>query len=192
MMNLPERTGVPSSFGVAVFCGAREAVPDAWLQTARSVGTQIAERGFRVVYGGGGLGLMGHLATATLEHGGSITGVIPHSMVDKELAHPGVEDMRRVETMHERKALMASLADGFLALPGGVGTLDELFEAITWRQLNIHRCPIAILNTDGFFDPIWSFLETASRQDFVPKSTMQCIRCSDDPGELLDWLSADR
>lgn len=188
MMTFPERTGVPDAPGIAVYCGAREDVDRRWLDAAREVGRAIAERGGRIVYGGGGRGLMGHLANGALEAGGYVTGVIPASMVEKEAAHTGVQDMRIVETMHERKALITALSDGFLALPGGVGTLDELFEAITWRQLGIHEHPIAIHNADGYYDDLWSFLTTAAERDFVPRSTFDRIRCSPDAAELLDWL----
>lgn len=188
MMKLPARVGVGDAFGVGVYCGAREGVDARYLASAHEVGRAIAGRGLRVVYGGGGLGLMGRLASGALQAGGEVTGVIPAEMVGKERAHPGVGDMRVVGTMHERKALITALSDGFLALPGGVGTLDELFEAMTWRQLGVHDCRIALLNVDGFFDELWVFLRGLVVGGFVAEETLGAIGCVAEIDGVLDWL----
>ena len=136
-------------------------------EQARALGTALVQAGLGLVYGGARVGLMGALADATLAAGGEVIGVLPRALLRSELAHPGLSALHVVGSMHERKALMAELADGFVALPGGYGTLDELFEILTWAQLGIHRKPIALLNGRGFFDPLLSFLEHAEREGFV-------------------------
>jgi uncharacterized protein (TIGR00730 family) len=131
------------------------------------LGKLLAERGIGLVYGGGHIGLMGVLADAALPLGGEVIGVIPQALVDKELAHSGLTELRIVSTMHERKALMADLADGFIALPGGFGTADELFEILTWAQLGIHTKPIALINVDGYFDGLLAWLDHTVREQLV-------------------------
>jgi uncharacterized protein (TIGR00730 family) len=143
-----------------------------------------------VVYGGGGVGLMGALADAVLARGGEITGVIPRSLVDREIAHRDVEDMRVVESMHERKALMADISDAFVALPGGIGTLEELFEVYTWAQLGLHQKPCALLNVEGYYDGIENFLTHAVAERFLREATRELLMVEDDPGALLDRLRA--
>jgi uncharacterized protein (TIGR00730 family) len=139
---------------VCVFCGSSPGHDPRYAASAAALARELVSRGIGVVFGGGSIGLMGVLADQALAGGGSVTGVIPHGLAARELAHRGVADMRVVPTMHARKALMAELADGFVALPGGIGTLDELFEIVTWSQLGIHRKPIGVLNVAGYYDPL--------------------------------------
>ena len=173
---------------VVVFCSARDNLAPAYVDATRAIGRGLAEQGITVVYGGGGVGLMGELATAALDVGGTVIGVIPRSMVEQERAHNGVTELIVVETMHERKAIMADRSDAFLALPGGVGTLDEIFEAITWNQLNIHDKPIGFLDIDGFYAPLKIFLDHAHQGGFIPASTMEHIRFEPDPAAVLASL----
>jgi len=147
---------------ICVFCGSSRGEDPRHAEAAASLGRLLASRGLGLVFGGGGVGLMGVLADHALAGGGSVTGVIPHGLAARELAHRGVADMRVVPTMHARKALMASLADAFVALPGGLGTLDELFEIATWSQLGIHRKPVGVLNVGGYYDPLVVLLEHAA------------------------------
>jgi uncharacterized protein (TIGR00730 family) len=142
------------------------------------------------VYGGGNVGLMGVLADAVLNAGGRITGVIPHALVARELAHDGVTTLRTVESMHERKALMARLSDGFVALPGGFGTLEEFAEAVTWTQLGLHAKPCGLLNVSGFYDGLLAFLDHALRQEFLRPTHSQIVVADPDPEALLDRLAA--
>src|SRR6516164_2274986 len=144
---------------ICVFCGSSVGDRPIYLQAALELGRAIAERRLGLVYGGGHIGLMGVLADAVLSGGGEVIGVIPQALVDRELAHTGVTELRVVETMHQRKALMADLSDGFLALPGGFGTGDELFEILTWAQLGLHAKPIGVLNVGGYFDPLLAWLD---------------------------------
>lgn len=153
---------------MCVFCGSRSGSDPRYAQAARQLAMEFCSRGQALIYGGGSVGIMGVLADTMLANGGEVIGVIPQFLATKELLHPGVSDMRIVESMHIRKATMASLADAFIALPGGFGTFEELLEMITWSQLGIHRKPIGILNTEGYFSHLLAFLEHASQQDFYP------------------------
>lgn len=173
---------------VAVFCGARTGTDPAYARSAREVGRLLGERGLGLVFGGGRVGLMGVIADAALAAGAPVVGVIPRSMVEKELAHTGCTELHIVGTMHERKALMAGRASSFLALPGGVGTLDEVFEAITWNQLGIHDKPIGFLDVGGFYSGLRAFLNGASRTGLVPAATMERIVFEPDPGAMLDRI----
>jgi uncharacterized protein (TIGR00730 family) len=170
---------------VAVFCSARDNLAPAFVHAARDIGTLLATRRIGIVYGGGGGGLMGELATAALHAGGRVTGVIPRSMVEAEKAHRGVSELIVIDTMHERKQIMADRADAFLALPGGVGTLDEIFEAITWNQLAIHDKPVGFLDVDGFYAPLRAFLDHAHAGGFIPESTMKRLKFESRPESLL-------
>ncbi|MFN9133434.1 MAG: TIGR00730 family Rossman fold protein, partial [Phycisphaerales bacterium] len=143
---------------IAIFCASSDGADPAFIESARQVGRSLAHRGIAVVYGGGRIGLMGAVADGALGAGGRVIGVIPRAMVQAERAHTGVSDLRIVDSMHERKALMADLADGFIALPGGYGTFDELFEIITWGQLAFHVKPVGILNVRNFYGPLLAFL----------------------------------
>jgi uncharacterized protein (TIGR00730 family) len=173
---------------VAVYCSAREGLDGPFTEAARETGRVLGERGIELVYGGGGLGLMGVVATAALEAGGRVVGVIPRSMVEKERAHGGLTERIVVTTMHERKAIMAERAGAFLALPGGVGTLDEIFEAITWNQLAIHDKPVGFLDVEGFYAPLRAFLERAHAGGFIPASTMYRLRFGGEAGALLETM----
>jgi uncharacterized protein (TIGR00730 family) len=152
---------------VCVFCGSKPGVGPAYRSEAVEMGRLLGEAGLGLVYGGAQIGLMGALADATLAHGGEVIGVIPRSLAAVEVAHQGLSRLDVVETMHERKALMAQEADAFVALPGGFGTLDEFFEILTWAQLGIHEKPCVLVNTAGYFDHLLSFLEVAIDQGFL-------------------------
>ena len=146
---------------LAIYCGSATPEDPRYIELATMVGTELARRGIGIVYGGGRLGLMGALADAALAAGGEVIGVIPHEMVSREVAHHGCTQLEVVGSMHERKARFTELADGFVTLPGGVGTLDELFEMITWNDLSIHDKPIVLCHDDGFWDPLLQWLERA-------------------------------
>jgi uncharacterized protein (TIGR00730 family) len=173
---------------LCVFCGSSPGHRPIHAESARSLGTIMAARGLALVYGGGQVGLMGVLADAVLGAGGEVIGVIPQSMVDKELAHTGISKLHIVGTMHERKALMADLADGFAALPGAFGTADELFEILTWAQLGLHAKPVGILNVDGFFQPLLAWLDHAVAEGFLKPKHRQLLQEADDAEKLVDLL----
>lgn len=174
---------------VCVFCGSRDGTRDQYVGSARGMGQALARRGIGLVYGGGGIGLMGILADAALSAGGDVIGVIPEALVAREVAHQGLGDLRVVASMHERKALMAELSDAFVALPGGFGTLEEFCEALTWAQLGIHRKPCGLLNVEGFFDPLLSLFDHAVRERFVSPDHRSLVVVEEDPERLLDALS---
>lgn len=173
---------------VCVFAGSRDAGAR-YLEPARAVGASIARRGWGVVYGGASVGSMGALADAALAAGGEVQGVMPRSMVERELAHSTLSRLWIVDTMHERKARMHELADAFLALPGGCGTLDETFEAITWMQLGLHRKPVGFLDTAGFWQPIARWFEHAVAEGFVPDAHARTIVFGEDVESMLDRLA---
>ncbi len=155
---------------VCVFCGSSSGRSAVYREAAAALGTHLAEQQIDVVYGGGAVGLMGVVADAALAAGGRVTGVIPRHLVDRELAHDGLTDLRITTSMHERKALMADLADGFIALPGGLGTLEELAEVVTWAQLGLHSKPIGLLDVDGFFDLLLQFVDNMVTEGFLQPS----------------------
>ncbi|TWT34982.1 LOG family protein YvdD [Thalassoglobus neptunius] len=152
---------------VCVFCGSRTGHDPAYASAASELGKRLAESGRTLVFGGGHIGLMGVVANATLEHGGSAIGVIPESLQQKELAHSGVQDMRIVDSMHTRKAMMADEADAFIALPGGLGTFEELCEILTWAQLGFHRKPVALLNVNGYYDHLIQMIDHGISEGFM-------------------------
>ncbi len=152
---------------ICIYCGSSPGGNPVYREAAALLGRSFAERNIRLVYGGGSVGLMGVAADACLAAGGEVIGVIPQLLMDKEVGHAGVTKMHVVQTMHERKALMTELADGFIALPGGYGTLDELFEALTWLQLGYHGKPVGILNVAGFFDHLMTFVDHARDEQFL-------------------------
>lgn len=162
----------------------------AYADAARRLAAAAVERGLRVVYGGGSVGLMGVLADAVLAAGGEITGVIPRTLWEREVGHRGLNALRIVDTMHERKALMAELADGFVALPGGIGTLDEFFEIWTWAQLGVHRKPCGLLNVRRYFDPLLAFLRHTVEQEFLRRDYHEMMLTSADVDELLATMTA--
>jgi len=175
---------------VCVFAGSSSGVRPEYMAAATDLGRVLAARGIGLVYGGARVGLMGAVADAVLTGGGEVTGVIPRSLVEKEVAHSGLTELRVVTTMHERKALMADLSDAFIALPGGWGTLDEFFEILTWAQLGLHCKPCGVLNVQGYFDRLLSFLDHSVEQGFVRREYGALLAVSDDPSTLLDALRA--
>jgi uncharacterized protein (TIGR00730 family) len=175
---------------VCVFCGASAGRDPRYGDAAVAVGTELARRGIEVVYGGGRLGLMGAVADAALAAGGRVTGVIPSGLVDRELAHRGVTDLRIVATLHERKAVMAELADAFLALPGGLGTLEELAEVLSWAQLGLHEKPIGALDVGGFFQPLVAHLDHAAGEGFVSDRHRELLLVDDDLHRILARFEA--
>jgi uncharacterized protein (TIGR00730 family) len=174
---------------VCVFCGSATGHDAVYAAGARSLGEALARRGLGLVFGGGHIGLMGVLADALLQSGGEAIGVIPQALVDRELAHTGLTELRVVQTMHQRKALMADLADCFVALPGGYGTADELFEILTWAQLGIHAKPIGLLNQAGFFDPLLAWIDRTVAEGFLRPSHRRLLLQATSPDDLLDGLS---
>jgi uncharacterized protein (TIGR00730 family) len=177
---------------LCVFCGSSGGDDPEFVRLTRETGSLLAARGIGVVFGGGHVGLMGALADGALESQGEVIGVIPESLREKELAHRGVKDMRVVKTMHERKQLMHDLSGGFLALPGGIGTMDELFEAWTWLQLGYHQKPIGLLNVNGYYDALLAFLDTAAARQFVNTRHRDLLLVGTSPAELVDRMAAWR
>ena len=173
---------------ICVFCGSSSGRKEIYLHSAKEVGRLLARRGIELVYGGGKVGLMGAVADACLEAGGSAIGVIPQLMVDKEVAHKGLTQLRVVQTMHERKALMADLADAFLALPGGYGTWDELCEVLTWSQIGIQHKASALLNVNGYYDPLLAMADRAVADGFLSEIHRSLLLTDSDPGRLLQYL----
>jgi len=170
---------------ICVYCGANVGARPAYAEAARRLGQFLGERGLGLVYGGGNVGLMGVLADAALLAGAEVIGVIPRALMARELGHQGCTVLRVVETMHERKASMAEFADAFIALPGGLGTLDELFEALTWAQLGLHQKPIGLLEVDGFFAPLVAYLDRAVTEGFVRAEHRAALTVAMEPEELL-------
>lgn len=173
---------------IAVFCGSSAGKNGLYAGLARELGQLLAEENISLVYGGGAIGLMGILADAVLEAGGHVTGVIPDFFKRKEIAHEGVQELIVVSSMHERKMRMANLADGFIALPGGFGTMDELFEIVTWAQLDLHRKPVGVLNQAGFYDHLNAFLEHMYLEGFVRDAHFRMIQHHEQPRELLQLM----
>jgi hypothetical protein len=173
---------------ICVFCGASSGRFPAYAAAARSVGTALAGRGIGLVYGGGRVGLMGVVADAALAGGGEVIGVIPQELVDRELAHAGLTELHVVGSLHERKARMAEMADGFIALPGGFGTLDELFEQLTWSQLGLHSKPIGLFDVEDYWRPLIALARHATEEGFVRESDLAAIAVGGDPEGLLDRL----
>ena len=175
---------------VCVFAGSSSGSQAAYRAAAEELGSVLATRNMGLVYGGARVGLMGVVADAVLALGGQATGVIPAALVAKEVAHNGLTDLRVVASMHERKAVMADLADGFVALPGGWGTLEEFFEVLTWSQLGLHRKPCGLLNVHGYFDRLLSFVGHSIEEGFVKREHRSMISVSASPGVLLDTLAS--
>jgi uncharacterized protein (TIGR00730 family) len=175
---------------VCVFCGASSGTDPRYAAAAAVVGERLAHRGIRLVFGGGRRGLMGTVADAALAAGGRVVGVIPRGLVDRELAHTGLTELRVVETLHERKALMAELSDGFIALPGGLGTLEELAEVLSWAQLELHAKPIGLLDVGGYFGALDAFLDHALAEGFVAERHRRLLLRDDDVERLLERFEA--
>ncbi len=174
---------------VCVFCGSSVGTSPAYAEAATALGALLASRGIGLVYGGGNVGLMGVIADAALAAGGEVIGVIPRALADREVAHTGLADLRVVDSMHTRKAMMAELSDAFIAMPGGVGTFEELFEAVTWTQLGLHRKACGLLNVEGFYSPLVAFIDQAVTEGFIRPVHRTAIVVDDDPARLLDTLA---
>jgi uncharacterized protein (TIGR00730 family) len=174
---------------VAVYCGSNQGTDPAYARAAARLGRTLAERGLRLVYGGGHVGLMGTVADAVTQHGGEAHGVITEALQAMEIAHEGLTSLKVVKTMHERKAAMADAADAFIMLPGGFGTFDEFFEAVTWTQLGIHAKPCGVLDTAGFFAPLRALLDGAVTAGFVHPAHRDMVVIDEEPDRLLDRLA---
>jgi uncharacterized protein (TIGR00730 family) len=170
---------------LAIFCGSNPGARPEYMEAARSLGRLLAQRGIGIAYGGSNVGMMAALADAMTDELGDVIGVIPRMLVEREVANRGLDDLRIVESMHERKALMAELADGFIALPGGIGTLEEFFETWTWAQLGMHAKPCGLLNVAGYFDPLLEFLDHAVTEKFVRDVHRSMVVVESDPAKLL-------
>lgn len=177
---------------ICVFAGSSSGRISEYHDAATQLGTLLAERNIGLVYGGAAVGLMEAVADATIAAGGEVIGVIPHALVEREVAHTGLPDLRVVGSMHERKALMAELADAFIALPGGIGTFEEIFEVWTWTQLGTHAKPCAVLNVHGFYDQLLGFLDHVVDEAFLKPVHRGMLLTSPDPKELLDLLGSYR
>lgn len=177
---------------VCVFCGSKCGERAVYADVTRELARELVQRNLGLVFGAGHIGLMGVLADAVLLAGGQAVGVIPRAMVDKELAHTRLTELVVVETMHQRKALMADRSDAFIALPGGFGTCDEFFEILTWRQLRIHQKPIGLLNVEGFFDPLLAWMDRAIDEAFIKPKHRALVVVETQPARMLDALAAVR
>jgi uncharacterized protein (TIGR00730 family) len=175
---------------ICVFCGSSLGSNVAYSEAAVTLGGLLAARNITLIYGGGNVGLMGVIANAVLEAGGQVIGVIPHSLAKREIEHRGLTQLHVVDSMHTRKAMMADLADAFIAMPGGVGTFEEFFEAVTWTQLGLHRKPCGLLNVAEFYTPLAAFIDQAVSDGFIKPVHRAAIVVDDNPERLLDTLAA--
>ena len=175
---------------ICVFCGSSSGARPVYTQAAQAIGRLLAQRGIELVYGGGKVGLMGAVADACLKHGGRVIGVIPQMLVDKEVAHAGLTELRIVASMHERKAVMADLSDAVISLPGGFGTWEEFCEVLTWSQLGIQRKACALLNVNGYYDPLLAMADKAVSEGFLRDIHRDLLLSDEDPIRLLDRLSS--
>jgi len=183
-------TATPRTFKrLCVFCGSSHGTNPAYEEAARNLGGELARNDIALVYGGGNVGLMGVIADAVLANGGNVIGVIPEALMAKELGHKGIQDLRVVKTMHERKAMMAELSDGFIAMPGGIGTFEEFFEIVTWAQLGFHAKPCALLNVNGFYDPLLHLIDHAIAECFVKAKQRDLVLVESDCSKLLDRMT---
>ena len=173
---------------IAVYCGSNNGRDPAYMEAARALAESMARQNLTLVYGGGNIGLMGVMANTMLVNGGKAIGVIPHKLADLELAHEGLTELHLVETMHQRKAMMAELADAVIALPGGLGTMEELFEAMTWTQLGYHAKPCGLVNTDGYYDALLQFMDHMVKEHFVRHVHRELLRVNHSPVELIEQL----
>ncbi|WP_300670700.1 TIGR00730 family Rossman fold protein [Desulfoluna sp.] len=175
---------------ICVFCGASPGSNPAYVNAAKALGEKMAANDIRLVYGGGSLGMMGAIAETVIKNGGSVTGVITRHLYDMEVALTDLDDLRIVDTMHERKALMAELSDGFIALPGGFGTMEEIFEIITWSQLRIHEKPCGFLNVDAYYDKLLDFFNHMAGQSFIEENFSSMVLMDEKPEDLIRRLRA--
>ncbi len=187
-MSSPVPTSTPLS--ICVYCGSRHGDRPAYAEAARTLGTAIGQRGWQLVYGGGKVGLMGEVADAVLAAGGTVVGVIPESLEKLEVGHTGLTELHVVPTMHVRKQMMAERADAFIALPGGIGTLEELYEVWTWRQLKYHDNPIGLLDTAGYWQPLLRFMDHTVAEGFLSPAMRDTVLVGDEPLALLDRVAA--
>ncbi len=171
---------------ICVFTGSRRGIRSDYADAARRIGRELVERGYGLVYGGGNVGLMTVVADTVLQYHGRVTGVIPERLVEKEVVHRGLSELRIVQSMHERKAAMAELSDGFVALPGGIGTMEEFFEVLSWAQLGMHNKPCGLLNVGGYYQHIVEFLDYAVEQDFLKPKHRALLIVEAESGRLLD------
>jgi uncharacterized protein (TIGR00730 family) len=185
---MTDPTTAAPPLSVCVYCGSRPGTDAAYAEAARQTGLLIGQRGWQLVYGGGKVGLMGIVANAVLEAGGRVVGVIPRKLMEREVGHTGLSETHIVDTMHQRKQLMAERADAFLALPGGIGTLEELFEVWTWRQIGYHDQPIGLLNVNGFYDGMLAFLKHTVQAGFLDRTQVESLHIGTEPAQLLDRL----
>ncbi len=176
-------------FAVAVYCGSRFGDSPAFADAARALGCLIGRRGATLVYGGGRVGLMGTVADAVMAAGGQVVGVIPQALMDREVGHAGLTELHVVQTMHERKRLMAERADAFISLPGGIGTLEEMYEVWSWQQLGYHDKPVALLNVEGYYDALLEFHRVMHARGFVSDSQFNALLVDADPARLLERVS---
>ena len=175
---------------ICVFCGSSTGTLPIYRETALTVGRLLAERDIAVVYGGGHVGLMGAVADGALQAGGKVTGIIPRSLMERELGHDGLTDLHVVGTMHERKAMMAEMSDAFIALPGGFGTYEEFFEVVTWSQLGVHRKPCGLLNLNGFYDALLALCDHATAQGFIRTVDRALVIADSDPKRLIETIAS--
>jgi uncharacterized protein (TIGR00730 family) len=180
---------MPAIQNLCVFCGANFGTRPEYKKAAQALGRMLAEKSIRLVYGAGNVGLMGVLADSCLAAGGKVIGVIPDSLVRHEVAHLGLTELRIVNSMHERKAMMADLSDAFMALPGGLGTFEEMFEVWTWAQLGIHQKPLGLLNIAGYYDPLIAMVHHGMNEGFLKQKHMDTLLVDNDPARLLESLS---
>jgi len=178
----------PANHSICVYCGSRPGTDPAYADAARRVGERIGQHGWQLVYGGGRAGLMGIVADAALAAGARVVGVIPESLMLKEVGHRGLTELHVVQTMHQRKMMMAERSDSFLALPGGIGTFEELFEVWSWRQLGYHDKPLGLLNTNAYYDDLIGFLHTSARRGLMTAEQLALLHVDDDPLAMLDHL----
>ena len=175
---------------ISIFCGSSADVDTIYINKAREIGALVAKQNIHLIYGGGKVGLMGELADAALKNGGTVTGVIPQFLVDKEVAHDNLSDLIIVNNMHERKLKMHELSEGIIALPGGFGTMEEFFEMLTWAQLGLHGKPLGVLNIKGFFDQLFAFINHINAERFIKTKNRDMILYADKPLELLRIMQA--
>ncbi|MFP5518962.1 MAG: TIGR00730 family Rossman fold protein [Bdellovibrionia bacterium] len=176
---------------ICVYCGAKNGSHQVYQETAKELGKMLAQSNIELVYGGGHVGLMGTIADSVIQNGGKVIGVIPQKLVDKEQAHHSIQDLRIVEDMHQRKAMMANLSDAFIALPGGFGTLEELFEVLTWSQIGYHQKPIALINVNCFYDSLVKFIDHAIQEGFIFREHRELLKVVSTPQMALDSLLQD-
>lgn len=179
-----------ANFSLCVYCGSRIGARPAYKALARELGQSIARRNWQLVYGGGRAGLMGELADSVLSSGGRVVGVIPESLMRLEVGHAGLTELHVVQTMHQRKQMMAERSDAFVAMPGGIGTFEELFEVWTWRHLGYHDRPIGLLDVESYWQPLVEFLSRSCDEGFMDAKQMAMLRTDGDVDQLLDWLSS--